>query len=56
MDGGQVVRVMDASEKRRLAASAVLQIRDGYPGFDFFPFRIPDPGSDFFHPGSTSKN
>ena len=48
MEGGQVVRVMDASEKRRLAASAVLQIRDVYPGSEFFPFRIPDPEFEFF--------
>jgi hypothetical protein len=50
MEGGQVVRVMDASEKRRLAASAVLQIRDAYPGSDFFPSRIHIKESGFFIP------
>jgi hypothetical protein len=33
---------------------AVLRMRDAYPGFDFFPSRIPDP--NVFHPGSGSKN
>ncbi len=28
----------------------VLQIRDVYPGYDFFPSRIPDPNC--LHPGS----
>ncbi len=34
--------------------SAVLWIRDVYPGSEFFSFRIPDP--NFFHPGSLLKN
>ncbi len=42
---------------------AMLRIRDVYPGsrIRLFPsqirlFSIPDPGSEFFHPGSASKN
>jgi hypothetical protein len=31
---------------------SVLRIRDAYPGSWIRSFSIPDPGSEFFHPGS----
>jgi hypothetical protein len=30
----------------------LLRIRDVYPGSQILLFSIPDPGSEFFHPGS----
>ncbi len=33
----------------------MLRIRDVYPGSDFFLSRIPDLGSEFFHPGSRIR-